>query len=83
MVGIPTILTIENDAITVANIFPRKLGGALFINILIHTPIVVPPTNPAQNRSTSSRLKLDVQVVKSVSRPSSAVLIIKNRFLLK
>ena len=77
------MLTIENDAITVANIFPRNCAGALFINRLVPTPIVVPPTNPAQNRSISRRLKLEVNVIKSVSKPNSVILAIKKRFLLK
>ncbi len=49
--GMPTMLTIENDAITVANIFPRKSAGVWFIKIVIPTAIVVPPTSPAKKRN--------------------------------
>ncbi len=62
--GIPTILTIENEAITVASIFPRNGAGAEFIKILIPTPIVVPPTRPAQKRIIRSVPKCVVTVHK-------------------
>ena len=72
------MLTIENDAITVANIFPRKSAGVWFIKIVIPTAIVVPPTSPAKKRNVRRRGKLVVNVVNSVAMASSTILAIKN-----
>ena len=71
------MLTIENDAITVANIFPRKSAGVWFIKIVIPTAIVVPPTSPAKKRNVRRRGKLVVNVVNSVAMASSTILAIK------
>ena len=70
------MLTIENDAITVANIFPRKSAGVVYQNS-DPTAIVVPPTSPAKKRNVRRRGKLVVNVVNSVAMASSTILAIK------
>ncbi len=55
MPGMPTMLTNEKDAITVANILPCSAAGAALSSRPIPTPIVVPPNSPANSRSASSQ----------------------------
>lgn len=55
MPGMPTMLTSEKDAITVANIRPCSAAGAALSSKPIPTPIVVPPSRPASSRSANSQ----------------------------